>query len=77
MKEIFSTPDTFLASSLSCLGHEIVSMKKIDGRVYFQFESIRDLNVKVQRYWNKTLLCDAQSLFLEHRTLKHRINNFR
>lgn len=77
MNGTFSTPDTFLASALITSGEEITNLKRENGRVFFEFSESPELKAKVQRYWNETLLCDAQTLFLKHRTLKHRITNFR
>ncbi len=73
----FSTSDTFLSSAIVANSIPIDSMsKEKDGRVYFYFNREGNLlDQIVERYWNKTLHTDAQTLLMEHRILKQRIAN--
>ena len=79
MSDQYQTSDTFIATTLVASGIPIASMsRESDGRVYFYFDRENGLlDQVVARYWNKTLLIDAQTLLNEGKILKHRIANFR
>ena len=70
----FQTSDIFLASTLTCLGHDLIEVDTTNPkRVGFCFDSNNKLQEDIQRFWRGKILVEPKRLFDSQRFLKARI----
>jgi len=72
---LFKTKDLYLAAVLQTLGHKVVSLKEEQGYSgyqvkYFTFESKKELDEDVTRFWNNELKVMAKDLYDNVQALK-------
>jgi hypothetical protein len=67
----WSTQDLYLASTLKTLGANMLCVTLDDmGRWQFNFESHEDISLAVQKYYERTLSVEPNTLFLNMRSLR-------
>lgn len=75
MKNLFSTPDLPLATSLISRGMALTNLANEDGRAFFQFSDSPELRHLITKFWERKLSVDARTTLEEFRSLKQRISN--
>jgi len=73
MKNIYSTSDLNLATTLSCL-FPIVNINRTDSRrAEFEFEDTEELNNVIFQYWNNELSLNPREVLSALKEIKNRL----
>ena len=73
--DVMITSDFTLASTLLCLGFDIIGIDKTNiKRVKFYYKKTSDLEVAIKRYWGGEVLVKPQDFVYAQREIRARIH---
>lgn len=76
MKDVFTTADLGVATTLTALGYSLDSLEQQGRhRCVFHFNNVHGLQMAIEHYWKGELMIDPKLLLEVYKSLKNRIYN--